>query len=102
MDILENSTMLIAIAGDGRSYSLMAIDEAQKGNFEKADEYLKKADESLVEGHKYQSELLRAEAKDEKLEISILLIHAQDHLMNAMTIYDLAKLLVPFYKKTLQ
>ena len=47
MDILENSTMLIAIAGDGRSYSLMAIDEAQKGNFEKADEYLKKADESL-------------------------------------------------------
>ena len=90
---------LIAGAGDARSYAIEAIREARNKDFAKADEYLKKADEALLDAHKAQTELLFKEANGEKTEFSILLIHAQDHIMNAMTVKDLASELIEILKE---
>ncbi|ENA0413451.1 PTS lactose/cellobiose transporter subunit IIA, partial [Listeria monocytogenes] len=38
------------------------------------------------------------EARGEKAEVSLLLVHAQDHLMNAITFKDLAKEIVDLYR----
>ena len=90
---------IILHSGNARSLAMEAIQEAKKGNFETANKYITEATQSLGEAHKSQTDLIQGEARGEKSEISILLIHAQDHLMNAMTLKDMAAEMVELYKK---
>lgn len=74
-----------------------ALSLARKENFEKAAERLNDCNQELLKSHKFQTELITTEAKGElDGKISILLIHAQDHLMNAMTVKDLAEEIIFF------
>ncbi|MDU6209930.1 MAG: PTS lactose/cellobiose transporter subunit IIA, partial [Clostridium perfringens] len=43
--------------------------------------------------------LIQDEASDNKIEISMLLIHAQDQLMTTMTLKDLANEIIDLYEK---
>jgi len=43
--------------------------------------------------------MLTSEASGEKMDISLLLVHGQDHLMNAITFRDMAAEVVDVYKK---
>lgn len=90
---------LITNSGEARSYAMEALREARNENFEKAEEMIKEAEEKLLIAHKSQTELIQMEAAGEKMEINILLIHAQDHLMNAITIKDLAIEIIELHKK---
>ncbi|MNJ80672.1 Lichenan-specific phosphotransferase enzyme IIA component [compost metagenome] len=47
-----------------------------------------------------QTRLIQEEAGGTKQEITLLMIHAQDHLMNAMTVKDMAKEFVELYEHT--
>ena len=38
--------------------------------------------------------MLTQEAQGEKIEFSLLMVHAQDHLMTSLTFIDLAKVVV--------
>ena len=67
-----------------------ALQEAKKKDFEAAREKIAEAEAELLQAHKFQTQLIHAEAGGEKLDIPIILIHAQDHLMTAMTLKDLA------------
>ena len=42
---------------------------------------------------------LAKESAGEDLEISFIMVHGQDHLMNAITFIDLAKEVIDVYKK---
>ncbi|EAG9877164.1 PTS lactose/cellobiose transporter subunit IIA, partial [Listeria monocytogenes] len=53
---------------------------------------------ALLEAHHSQTSLIQGEARGEKAEVSLLLVHAQDHLMNAITFKDLAKEIVDLYR----
>lgn len=81
---------LILHSGNARSFAMQAMSEAREGNFEQADQYLEESAKELLEAHKSQTELIQGEARGEETSISMLLIHAQDHLMTAMTLKDLA------------
>lgn len=100
MEEFENSIFeLIMNAGDSKSNSMEAIQEAKKGNFEKADGLLKGASVELGKAHKFQTGLIQDEAAGKSSPISILLIHAQDHFMAAMTVKDLATEMVELYRR---
>lgn len=90
---------LIVNGGDARSKSMQAIKLAKKGDLEAAKEKLKEAGEALGKAHNFQTSLIQKEAAGEKTEISILLIHAQDHLMNATTVRDLAQEMISMYEE---
>ncbi|MFN2744741.1 MULTISPECIES: PTS lactose/cellobiose transporter subunit IIA [Bacillus] len=90
---------IILHGGNGRSCSMEAIAEAKKGDFSKAKEKIRAADEELIQAHHFQTALIQNEAKGTKTELSLLMIHAQDHLMNAMTMKDLASEIVELYEK---
>lgn len=90
---------IILHSGNARSTAMEAIQEAKQGNFEVAEKYIAEATQSLGDAHKSQTALIQGEARGEKSEISILLIHAQDHLMTAMTLKDLASEMVELYKR---
>lgn len=89
---------LILHGGNGRSYAMEAISEAKQGNYSKAKEKLASADEELRHAHKIQTELVQMEASGARIDISLLMIHAQDHLMNAITLRDLAREFVELYE----
>jgi PTS system cellobiose-specific IIA component len=87
MDIIVNG-------GNARSKALMAVRNASEGDHDRAEQLMKEAREAMGLAHKVQTGLIQAETRGEKTDISLLLIHAQDHLMNAMTVVDLATLMV--------
>lgn len=90
---------LIVNSGDARSKAIEAISAAGNGEFERAEEMIQQCDEALRKAHTFQTELISAEANGEKTEISLILIHGQDHLMNAMTVRDLAEQMIKMYQK---
>jgi PTS system cellobiose-specific IIA component len=95
----ENIFQLILHAGNGKSSAMEAIQAAKAGNYEEAREKLNQAGSELNEAHHIQTSLIQGEIRGEKTEISLLMIHAQDHLMNAITVKDLATEFVELYEK---
>lgn len=85
------SMMIIANSGAARSKSHEALCIAKKGSFDKAEELLKQAEDSLYEAHKTHRELLRLDAKGEVKDVTLLLTHAQDHLMSSELSLELIK-----------
>ncbi|MGL5435321.1 MAG: PTS lactose/cellobiose transporter subunit IIA [Lachnospiraceae bacterium] len=81
---------LVVNGGDARSSALEAIRAAREKDFEEATACLKRADEALHRAHEIQTSLIQKEAGGEHIEVQLLMVHAQDHLMNAMTVKDLA------------
>lgn len=90
---------LIVHSGNTKSECMEAIQLAKKGQIEAAKEKINLANESLIEAHHSQTGLLSQEARGEKVEVSMLLIHAQDHLMNAITFRDLAQEMIELYER---
>lgn len=90
---------LILNSGNARSYAMEALQFAKQGEMAEADEAMVKAKEAINEAHHFQTELIQSEARGEKTEISVLLIHAQDHLMNSITVKELAAEFIDLYKK---
>lgn len=91
-DIVMN---IISNAGGAHALAMEAIKKARAKDFDAADALLAEGFEALKEAHAAHFKLLRAEAKGEQaIVLTMLVTHAQDHLMNAQTTHDLAKEIV--------
>ncbi|HJE14651.1 MAG TPA: PTS lactose/cellobiose transporter subunit IIA [Lapidilactobacillus dextrinicus] len=90
---------LIVNGGNAKSSSMEAIQAAKKGDFDEADAKLKEADAALGEAHNSQTGMLTKEASGDHVKVTLLMVHGQDHLMNAITFRDLAGEVVDLYKK---
>lgn len=96
---LETVMGLIMNGGNAKSSAFEAIHAAKAGDFEKTDEKLKESDHFLTEAHNVQTGMLTAEAQGDHAEVTLLMVHSQDHLMNAITFRDLAGEMVDLYKR---
>ncbi|WP_232827972.1 PTS lactose/cellobiose transporter subunit IIA [Paraliobacillus sp. X-1268] len=90
---------IIVNGGNARSNAMRAIAAAKQEKFEEANQFMELASEDLNKAHRIQTDLIQAEARGDKAEISLLMIHAQDHLMNAMTVKDLATEMIHMHEK---
>jgi len=99
MDKIELAMGLIAGAGDSRSYCMEAIDEARGGNFDQARELLKSAVEAMIETHEVQTGLIRNEMEGREEAVSLLMVHAQDHLNLALITRDIAEEFITLYER---
>ena len=99
VDTESISKQLIAAAGDAKGCAFEALQEANDGNFDKAEELLNQATEATLPVHKQQMELITATAQGETVPIDVLLVHAQDHLMNSELAQDLIRELLVLYKR---
>lgn len=89
---MEQTIMqLIVNGGDARSLSLRAIQAAEKDDFKTADSLLSDAKEAMVKAHDIQTGLIQEEVRGNHTELTLLMVHAQDHVMNAMTVKELAE-----------
>lgn len=96
MDNEERVVQLIALAGDARSKYLEALTTARKRNYIQSDELLSCADRRIVEAYRLHKELLRAGVDD---SLTMLMVHGQDHLMNAVTVKEMAIEMIAFMKE---
>lgn len=98
-ETMEIVMTLIMHGGDARSSAMEAIHAAKNDDFDLAKEKLTRADEAIQQAHSVQTDLLTQEASGQSVEINLLLVHAQDHLMNAITYRDLAEEMIELYKR---
>ena len=99
MDITKTAMSVIADAGSSRSYSLEALQKIEAGDYEKAQELLQLAEDSLLKAHRTHSEFLIAEAKGEKIEFSVFLLHAESHLNLAEQSKEMVEAFYRLYRK---
>jgi PTS system lactose-specific IIA component len=90
---------IVAYAGEARSNLIEAINVAKEGEYEKAEELVKEADETIKEAHNIQTKMLSKEAAGEEMEIGFIMVHGQDHLMTTLLLRDIVEHLVNLYKK---
>lgn len=90
---------LVVNGGMARSLAIEAIRNARQGNFDEACKLMKESAETLSKAHEVQTELITKEAGGEHMEVQLLMVHAQDHVMNAMTVYDLAVEIIELLKE---
>ncbi|MDW2796126.1 PTS lactose/cellobiose transporter subunit IIA [Clostridium boliviensis] len=99
MDIEMIVMKLVVNGGNARSTAIEALRAAKAGDFKKADELMEEADTILKEAHEIQTEMIQNELNGNKVEVGLLMVHAQDHLMNAMTVMDLSKEMIDILRK---
>ena len=76
---------IISAVGTAKSRYVQPMYLAEKGDFDEARAKIKEGEESFVKGHEAHASLIQKEACGEKTAPTILLMHAEDQLMNAET-----------------
>lgn len=90
---------IITNVGEARSSFIMAISEAKKGNFQKAQELIEHGNEVFAKGHHIHVSLFtEGEVEKEFSKKHILLMHAEDQLMSAEAFKILAIEFIEVYK----
>ena len=98
----DNMQVVIGIimqAGNAKAAAMQAITAAKAGDFDKAEELIKQANKDLINAHNVQTDMLTKEAQGDQVKVNLYMVHAQDHLMTAITFIDLAKEIIELYKK---
>jgi len=85
---------IVAYAGECRGLAFEALELSENGDVDSANARLKEADKALYQAHHVQTDLIQREAAGERLPVSMIFVHAQDHLMTAISEKELIKKLV--------
>lgn len=99
LDLEMIAMTLIGRAGESKSLAYQALTAAKEGKFEEAEEFMKKASDEMIKAHEIQTDLIVKEAGGEKLEVGLIMVHSQDHLMGAILFKDLVREFIDLYKK---
>lgn len=89
---------LINYGGTAKSLAYEALEEAFAGKYDEADRLLKEAEEELNKAHDIQTGIIQEQAAGNKTEVSVLFVHAQDHLMTAMEAKHLIECIIRLKK----
>ena len=101
-NMVEKAMQIILYAGDAKSTIMESMNQLiEEGDIEKAKDNMKKAGKQLGEAHEIQTQLLFDEMQGVSTpnDIGILMVHAQDHFMNAISIRDMAEIMIAMYEK---
>ncbi|MBY0190611.1 PTS lactose/cellobiose transporter subunit IIA [Bacillus aerophilus] len=96
------SFQLILHSGNARSKLLQALKQFREGLEEEAFSHMKEAEEDLRLAHDIHFQLVQKEAGGERASFSLLLMHAEDHLMSTITIKELVGELLPIFQSLKQ
>ncbi|AEF83994.1 lichenan-specific phosphotransferase enzyme iia component [Treponema primitia ZAS-2] len=91
MGFEEEAMQLIVNAGNAKSHAMTAISRAKEGKPDQAQQELQESDEAMTIAHRHQTEILQMTLDDPDQGMGMIMVHAQDHLMAAVTILDMAR-----------
>ncbi|WP_321384965.1 PTS lactose/cellobiose transporter subunit IIA [uncultured Enterococcus sp.] len=90
---MENEVMqIIVYAGNARSLAMQSIRASKQGEFSEADRLMAEAEKNLKEAHHTHAKILSvASDEQQQIDLTLFMVHGEDHLMSAVTTIDLAK-----------
>lgn len=83
-DLEEVVMGLIINSGQARSLAYAALKQAKQGDFVAAKTMMEQSRTALNEAHLVQTKLIESDQGEGKMKVSLVLVHAQDHLMTSM------------------
>lgn len=91
---------IISSAGESKARAFDALKRVKEGDYDDAREALKESRELDLEAHEAQTALITAELAggDDRPELNLLLVHAQDHYMCAALARDLIEALTEVFE----
>ena len=90
---------IILSSGNARTLVHEAFAAMREGDYDKAEQLLEDANADMLEAHHAQTELLQQYASGVDINIEIIMVHAQDHLMTTMTLREVAIEMLALYRK---
>ncbi|MCW7554471.1 PTS lactose/cellobiose transporter subunit IIA [Endozoicomonas gorgoniicola] len=99
MELEATIIELIVHSGEAKSLMLEALASARSGEFNVADEKMAESREAIKKAHCIQTDLIGQDECEGKVPVTLLMVHAQDHLMNTMFGQDLAEEMIHLYRK---
>lgn len=99
MDLEQVVMGIIVNAGQARSLYYEGLKCAKNGDFGKAQECIKQAQSFISEAHKVQTQLIGDDQGEGKVPMTLIMVHAQDHIMTAMLAGELIVELIALYQK---
>jgi len=92
------SFQLILHSGNARSKIIEAVRQYRERKTEDAERLLDEAERDLSEAHHIHFHMIQNEASGQHTEFSLLMMHAEDHLMSTMAMKELVKELLALFK----
>lgn len=89
---------IILNSGDARTLVHEGFKNMRQGEYAEVKKSLEQANDLLVKAHRAQTGFLREYANGEKIEMEIIMVHAQDHLMTTMTLKEVAIEMLALYQ----
>ncbi|MGL4382566.1 MAG: PTS lactose/cellobiose transporter subunit IIA, partial [Bacilli bacterium] len=86
MDLTMVAFSMITHVGNAKSLFMEALHLAKQGDFEASKKLIDEGELAIIEAHKVHADLIQKEASGEKVEIGLLLMHAEDQLLSTETI----------------
>ena len=100
MIALEEAVMeSIVNAGQSRSLCFEALHAARQGNLDEAKSLLREADGYARQAHKMQTKLIEQDAGEARQPMTLIMVHAQDHLMNSLLARELSEEIIHLYQR---
>lgn len=100
MIALEEAVMEIIVnAGQSRSFCFEALHAARQGNLDEAKSLLREADGYARQAHKMQTKLIEQDAGEARQPMTLIMVHAQDHLMNSLLARELSEEIIHLYQR---
>lgn len=97
---LEEVVMgLIINSGQARSLAYAALKQAKQGDFAAAKTMMEQSRMAINEAHLVQTKLIEGDQGESKMKVSLVLVHAQDHLMTSMLARELVTELIELHEK---
>lgn len=99
-ELEQDIISIISIAGDSKAKAFEALKKVKTMDFEGAKRLIDESRVLDLEAHKIQTKLITAELDpdQENSEISLLMVHAQDHYMSSQLARDLIETLIEIFK----
>jgi len=90
---------IVSYAGEAKGYAYEALEMSENGKFDEAEELLEKSNGSFLKAHGVQTDLIQKEAAGEPTPINMLFVHAQDHIMTALSEKELITRMIAMNKR---
>lgn len=95
----EIAFQIIATVGGAKSMYMEAIYLSRELKFDEAEEKLVEGEAMFAQAHSLHFELVQKEANGEELPFSLLLMHAEDQMLNTETIQLMATEIIELRKE---
>ena len=100
---LESAVMDIIInSGQARSFAYEALSKAKEGDFAGAEALMGESAEAAKGAHKVQTQLIEQDQGAGKTPMTLVMVHAQDHLMTSMLAQEMVTELITLHRRLTQ